>query len=286
MSVQILCKTKARLQLSARHSETHFVNVHVGLSSRASLEHDKGKVILTNFALDDLCDISPRQVESALCTARAQLVLERDDPYLVSGALDGISDSLVQAVSHVDFGCSALEHGKGLDQRRRHALLLASNVEVLDRAVQGGGVAWKFKAKSASCLTLVLRLEELGYKSGDFGVFTPASFRSPVSLIPRRLVRAGERLNACMYSLTAEFVRHSNDLRARSNLQKCPSRRGTFAVVARQTESGTATFATVLLYGAGGEGGEVEMCGSGRVKRLGPRHPDARQGRTYQESSV
>ena len=86
---------------------TDLVDVHVGLGAGAGLEDDERKVLHANLAGDDL----------------------------VGGLLDGVADLLVEAVGHVDLGGGALEDGKGLDERERHALGLAANVKVLDRAV-------------------------------------------------------------------------------------------------------------------------------------------------------
>ena len=86
---------------------TDLVDVHVGLGAGTGLEDDEGKVLHANLAGDDL----------------------------VGGLLDGVADLLVEAVGHVDLGGGALEDGKGLDEGERHALGLAANVKVLDRAV-------------------------------------------------------------------------------------------------------------------------------------------------------
>lgn len=89
---------------------TDLVDVHVGLGAGAGLEDDERKVLHANLAGDDL----------------------------VGGLLDGVADLLVETVGHVDLGGGALEDGKGLDERERHALGLAANVKVLDRAVCSG----------------------------------------------------------------------------------------------------------------------------------------------------
>lgn len=105
---EMTCAEACQRRCSCRRTAgTDLVDVHVGLGAGTGLEDDEGKVLHANLAGDDL----------------------------IGGLLDGVADLLVEAVGHVDLGGGALEDGKGLDEGERHALGLAANVKVLDRAV-------------------------------------------------------------------------------------------------------------------------------------------------------
>ena len=82
------------------------VDVHVGLGAGTGLPNNQGKVV-QELALD----------------------------HLVGGLDDGLTNSLVEAVGHVDGGGSALQDTEGLDERLGHALGGSTNIEVLERTI-------------------------------------------------------------------------------------------------------------------------------------------------------
>jgi hypothetical protein len=101
-----------------------FVGVHVGLGAGARLPDDEREVVdelqvgdLSSGLLDGLPDLG-------VC------------PCMVSGSTAGRCGLRTQPELHVDGSSGALQDAKGLDDRRRHAVLRLVDLEVLQRTLR------------------------------------------------------------------------------------------------------------------------------------------------------